>query len=133
MTRRVTETAREAIRRYFRCHFYKDHVQLYKKRPIYWLFTSSCGTFSALIYMHRYDPSTLKRIHTDYLLALQNKLIAEEGSGVSQKRQDIDQQLAELRNYCNLIQHLEEETIEIDLDDGVVVNYEKLAAVLAKI
>src|SRR5699024_4780599 len=66
--KRVNESSREAIRRYFLNNFYKDHVQTYKKHPIYWQFTSGKEkAFNCLIYMHRYDKTTLSRIRTDYL------------------------------------------------------------------
>lgn len=73
------ETAKETIRRYFMNDFYKDHVQTYKKRPIYWLFTSGKEkAFNCLIYMHRYDKTTLSRIRTDYLHDYQIRLDAEK-------------------------------------------------------
>src|SRR5699024_1175742 len=76
--RRKNETARETIRRYFLNDFYKNHVQIYKKRPIYWLFTSGKEkAFNCLIYMHRYDKTTLSRIRTDYLLDVQTRYEAE--------------------------------------------------------
>ena len=73
--RRKNETARETLRRYFMNDFYKDHVQTYKKRPIYWQFTSGKEkAFNCLIYMHRYDKTTLSRIRTDYLHEYQIRL-----------------------------------------------------------
>ena len=76
--RKANESSRECIRRYFLKDFYKDHVQMYKKRPIYWLFTSGKEQgFNALVYMHRYDSSMVSRVRTDYLHPLQNKLEAE--------------------------------------------------------
>ncbi|NMB33445.1 MAG: BREX-1 system adenine-specific DNA-methyltransferase PglX, partial [Clostridium sp.] len=80
INRRASESSREAIRRYFLNDFYKDHVRIYKKRPIYWLFKSTNGTFNALVYLHRYDQDTVSRIRTDYLLELQDRLAAEDGS-----------------------------------------------------
>src|SRR5699024_9126942 len=77
--RRKNETAREALRRYFLNNFYKDHVQTYKKRPIYWLFTSGKEkAFNCLIYMHRYDKTTLSRIRTDYLHDVQVRYESEK-------------------------------------------------------
>src|SRR5699024_6292580 len=68
LVRRKNETARERIRRYLMNEFYKNHTQIYKKRPIYWLFTSGKEkAFNCLVYMHRYDKTTLSRIRTDYL------------------------------------------------------------------
>lgn len=76
--RKKNETARETLRRYFITDFYKDHVQIYKKRPIYWLFTSGKEkAFNCLIYMHRYDKTTLSRIRTDYVHEVQNRMDAE--------------------------------------------------------
>ena len=76
---RKNETARETLRRYFLNDFYKDHVQIYKKRPIYWLFTSGKEkAFNCLIYMHRYDKTTFSRIRTDYLHEFQIRLDAEK-------------------------------------------------------
>lgn len=146
--RRNSESAREAIRRYFLRDFYKDHVRVYKKRPIYWLFRSPSGTFNALIYLHRYDQDTVSRIRTDYLLAFQDKLAAEDGAlrqllskdltqrektRVNNRLKEIDEQMAELREYHQLIHHLADERISLDLDDGVVVNYAKFGDALAKI
>ena len=71
---KTTQSPRQAIRRYFLRDFYKDHVRLYKKRPIYWLFDSGKEDgFKALIYMHRYDPFTVARVRTDYLHKQQKK------------------------------------------------------------
>lgn len=73
------ESSKDTIRRYFLNDFYKDHVQTYKKRPIYWLVTSgNQKAFNALIYMYRYDKNTLSRIRTDYVHPLQNKLEVEK-------------------------------------------------------
>src|SRR5699024_3008346 len=77
--RRKNETARETLRRYFLNDFYNDHVQTYKKRTIYWLFTSGKEkAFNCLIYMHRYDKTTLSRIRTDYLHDVQVRYDSEK-------------------------------------------------------
>lgn len=143
------ETAKEAIRRYFLNDFYKDHLQIYKKRPIYWLFTSGKQkAFNCLIYMHRYDKSTLSRIRTDYLHELQNRLDAEkksllriiEGGGTAKEISNakkelkaIDLKIEELKAYDELLHHMADMQIEINLDDGVAVNYAKFNGLLAKL
>lgn len=143
------ESARECIRRYFLKDFYKDHVQTYKKRPIYWLFTSGREQgFNALIYMHRYDCSTVSRVRTDYLHPLQNKLEAEyqrlnsvlasddsqsEKNKATKRLKILIKQTEELKKYDEMIHNLADQQIEIDLDDGVVVNYAKFEKVLAKV
>ena len=143
------ETAKETIRRYFLNDFFKDHVQTYKKRPIYWLFTSGKQkAFNCLIYMHRYDKTTLSRIRTDYLHELQTRMDAEkksllsiiEGDSTAQeiskaKRElkALEKKIEELKEYDELLHHMADMQIEIDLDDGVAVNYEKFKGLVAKI
>ncbi|WP_134684888.1 BREX-1 system adenine-specific DNA-methyltransferase PglX [Brevibacillus migulae] len=143
------ETAKEAIRRYLLNDFYKDHLQTYKKKPIYWLFTSGKQkAFNCLIYMHRYDKSTLSRIRTDYLHELQNRLDAEkksllsiiEGGGTAKEISNakkelkaIDLKIEELKAYDELLHHMADMQIEINLDDGVAVNYAKFNGLLAKL
>jgi type II restriction/modification system DNA methylase subunit YeeA len=143
------ETPKETIRRYFLNDFFKDHVQTYKKRPIYWLFTSGKQkAFNALIYMHRYDKTTLARIRTDYLHVLQNRLDAQrqslidivnsdesvkEKKRVEKELKKIEKQIAELKEYDEVLHHMADMQIEIDLDDGVAVNYEKFKGLVAKI
>jgi len=143
------ETAKETIRRYFLNDFFKDHVQTYKKRPIYWLFTSGKQkAFNCLIYMHRYDKTTLSRIRTDYLHPLQIRLDAErkslleviEGGGTAKEisnakkeLKQLDLKIDELKAYDELLHHMADMQIEIDLDDGVAVNYAKFNGLLAKL
>jgi len=147
--RKKNETARETLRRYFLNDFYKDHIQVYKKRPIYWLFTSGKEkAFNCLIYMHRYDKTTLSRIRTDYLHEVQIRMDAEkkdlltiiEGDSttkeISNSRKELkslDKKIDELKAYDELLHHMADMQIEIDLDDGVVVNYEKFKWLVAKI
>lgn len=142
------ETPREAIRRYFLNDFFKDHVQTYKKKPIYWLFTSGKQkAFNCLIYMHRYDKTTLSRIRTDYVHELQMRYDGErksllsviEGGGTARgvsaakkKLRALDLKIAELKEYEELLHHMADMQIEIDLDDGVDVNYAKFEGLLAK-
>jgi type II restriction/modification system DNA methylase subunit YeeA len=143
--RKANETSRQAIRRYFLKDFYKDHVKAYKKRPIYWLFDSGRQDgFKALIYMHRYDPSTVARVRTDYLHSLQKKYEAEvshldilidsdisqrEKAAARKKKEKILKQIEECRLYDEAIAHVANQRIEIDLDDGVKVNYAKFQGV----
>ncbi|RTQ93679.1 BREX-1 system adenine-specific DNA-methyltransferase PglX [Lysinibacillus telephonicus] len=147
--RKANETARETLRRYFLNDFYKDHVQVYKKRPIYWLFTSGKEkAFNCLIYMHRYDKTTLSRIRTDYLHEVQIRMDAEkkdlltiiegdysakEISNAKKELKSLDKKIDELKAYDELLHHMADMQIEIDLDDGVKVNYEKFKGLVAKI
>ena len=140
--------ARQAIREYFLKDFYKDHLQVYKKRPIYWMFDSGKKNgFKCLIYMHRYTPDMLARIRTDYVHEQQERYRtqianvegqmagAAKGQLVAlQKRlRKLQDQLKETSEYEEKVHHLADQMIEIDLDDGVKVNYAKFQGVLAKI
>jgi hypothetical protein len=143
--KKPNETSRQTIRRYFLKDFYKDHVSIYKKRPIYWLFDSGRQNgFKALIYMHRYDPFTVARIRTDYLHSLQKKYEAElnhldilinsdisdrEKAAARKKKETILKQILECRLYDEVIAHVANQRIEIDLDDGVKVNYAKFQGI----
>jgi len=143
--KKPSETPRQAIRRYFLKEFYKDHVQVYKKRPIYWLFDSGRKNgFKALIYMHRYDEYTVARIRTDYLHQLQRKYDAEvkrldiliesdvskrEKALARKKKEKILKQIQECLVYDQVIAHVANQRIKIDLDDGVAVNYAKFQGV----
>jgi len=134
-------TAQERIRRYFLNDFYKDHVKIYQKRPIYWLFDSGKKDgFKALFYLHRYDKYTVARVRTDYLHPLQRKYEAEikrldmlSGSTDNARekatyRKEIDVlegKIAECRAYDQVVSHIAHQQIELDLDDGVTVNYTK--------
>ncbi|OOE12495.1 BREX-1 system adenine-specific DNA-methyltransferase PglX [Fictibacillus arsenicus] len=141
------ETAKETIRRYFLNDFFKDHVQTYKKRPIYWLFTSGKQkAFNCLIYMHRYDKTTLSRIRTDYLHEYQIRLDAEkrdllsiiegdystkEISNAKKELKTLDKKIEELKEYDELLHHIADMQKELDLDDGVTANYEKFKGLVA--
>lgn len=149
LKRRKTETAREAIRRYFLNTFFRDHVQTYKRRPIYWLFTSGKEkAFNCLIYMHRYDESTLARMRTDYLHPYQSRLDTErqdllqvieasssrrDVSNARKELQALDRKIEELKRYDERLHHMADRQIAIDLDDGVKVNYEKFGKLVAKL
>ncbi|MGE7923348.1 BREX-1 system adenine-specific DNA-methyltransferase PglX [Viridibacillus arvi] len=147
--RKKTETAREAIRRYFLNDFFKDHVQIYKKRPIYWLFSSGKEkAFNCLIYMHRYNETTLSRIRTDYLHEVQIRMDAEkkdllsiiegdyttkEISNAKKELKSLDKKIDELKAYDELLHHMADKKITIDLDDGVKHNYDLFKGLVAKI
>lgn len=139
--KKANETSKQAIRRYFLKDFYKDHAKTYKKRPIYWLFDSGKQNgFKALIYMHRYNPLTVARVRTDYFHKLQLKYEAEVrhldiliGSNISdrekaqakKRREEVLKKIQECRAYDQVIAHVADRRIDIDLDDGVKVNYAK--------
>jgi type II restriction/modification system DNA methylase subunit YeeA len=130
----------KVIRDYFLKSFFKDHVKMYKKRPIYWLFTSGKGRgFNALVYMHRYDKETLAKMRTDYLLKLEDKLDARIGMLSSESNKDVREMsrlsklIEELAEYDEVLNNKALEYIDIDLDDGVVVNYAKFEGLVGKI
>ena len=138
------------IRDYFLGEFYADHVWRYKKRPIYWLFSSPKGSFNALIYMHRFRPDTVSVVLNDYLREFRTKLTSHKNhleavsisAGASQSEktkalkeiEKITRMIAEMEEYeREVLYPLATEQVEIDLDDGVKVNYPKLGAALKKI
>lgn len=128
----------KSLRDYFVKSFYKDHVQRYKKRPIYWLFSSPRGSFSALIYMHRYTPSTVSTVLNEYLREFQAKLQASltqaERSNNAREADRLRKVLVELNEYeHDVLYPLATQQIAIDLDDGVKANYPKFGAALKKI
>jgi type II restriction/modification system DNA methylase subunit YeeA len=138
------------IRDYFLSEFYTDHVKRYKKRPIYWLFSSPKGSFNALIYMHRYRPDTVSVVLNDYLREFRTKLTSHKNHleavsiSASSSQGDKTRALKEIEKITKMISEMEEyerevlyplatEQVEIDLDDGVKVNYPKLGKALKKI
>lgn len=138
------------IRKYFMKDFYKEHVQRYKKRPIYWLFSSPKGSFNALIYLHRYRPDTVSIVLNDYLREFMTKLRVQRNhliddnnradlsaSEKSANLKRIDKyaaMLAELEDYeRDILFPLAQKQLAIDLDDGVKVNYLKFGAALKEI
>ncbi len=141
---------RKTIRDYFLRDFYNDHVKRYKKRPIYWLFSSPKGSFNALIYMHRYRPDTVSVVLNDYLREFRTKLTSQKShleavsiSGSASKNEKA-KALKKIENISKMISEMEEyerevlyplatEQIQIDLDDGVKVNYPKFGRALKKI
>lgn len=133
--RKDSESAEDRIRTYFLKDFYKDHLQIYKKRPIYWMFTSGKEKgFNALIYLHRYDKTTLSRIRKDYLHEFQNKLDnaiqRAENEGNVKLTSLYSKYQTECLEFDRKIKDLADEQIELDLDDGVKVNYAKFQGLL---
>ena len=141
-------TARDLIRQYFLNDFYKDHLKVYQKRPIYWLFDAGKkNSFKCLIYLHRYRPDTVARVRTDYVHEMQSRyrtameeLSRRVDAATGSERVRLQKRLAavqaqdqELRLYEEKIHHYADMMLPLDLDDGVKVNYAKLQDVLAPI
>lgn len=139
----------KSVANYFLRDFYADHVRRYKKRPIYWLFSSPKGSFNALIYLHRYSKSTASVVLSDYLrefvLKLRNQQAYFEQISLdpSQAKPEISKAIREVEKFKKMIKELEDyerdvlhplttQQVELDLDDGVKVNYEKLGQALKK-
>lgn len=144
--RKSNETSRECLRRYFLKGFMEDHLKVYQKRPIYWMFDSGKQNgFKALIYMHRYDENMVAKARADYLHVLQRKyeseinrldndinseiLSTKEKTAAKKRKEKIQKQLAECKQYDQVIAHVAHQKIAIDLDDGVKVNYQKFQGV----
>lgn len=125
------------ITRSGRSKFYDDHVQRYKKRPIYWLFSSPKGSFNALVYMHRYTPSTVSSVLTylrEYVTKLESSLQQAERVGNAKEADRLRKILVELNEYeHDMLYPKASENLVIDLDDGVKTNYPKFGAALKKI
>ncbi|MFZ4791471.1 MAG: BREX-1 system adenine-specific DNA-methyltransferase PglX [Candidatus Competibacteraceae bacterium] len=144
----IEEALGKDLRKYFLTDFYKDHLQTYKKRPIYWLFSSGKQrAFQCLVYLHRYHVGTLARMRTEYVLPLQGRIAARidqlEGDKVKatstshrkqlQKEQDdLKKQQTELLTFEEKLKHAADQKISLDLDDGVKVNYGKFGDLLAE-
>ena len=142
-------TSREVIRNYFINDFFKDHCKIYQKRPIYWLFDSGKKNgFKALIYLHRYQPDLIARMRTQYVFEqqsryknqidllenqLNNDISSSEKIRLNKQLKKFKEQNEELRQYEEKVHHYADQMIDIDLDDGVKVNYEKFKDLLAKI
>ena len=136
------KTPLEIIRNYFIKDFFKDHCKIYQKRPIYWLFDSGKQNgFKALVYLHRYNADTIGNVRIDYLHHIQrvyeseiNRMQENIENGINSRQIALDtkrkekliKQLKECRDYDENISHLALSRIELDLDDGVKVNYDKL-------
>lgn len=144
----IEEQIGKDIRSYFIRDFYSDHIQRYKKRPIYWMFSSPKGSFNVLIYMHRYTPDTVSNILNKYLKEFIGKLqtrrehlqrVQISGSQLEKvkaiKETDtIDRMLIELQEYeREVLFPLATERISIDLDDGVLVNYNKFGKAVKEV
>ena len=146
---RNNESSRETLRRYLCDSFFKDHLQTYKKRPIYWLFSSGRQkAFQCLVYLHRYNEGTLARIRTEYVIPLQGMMASRvrrlEGDidaaasnthtrRLEKEREILVKQQAELREFDEKLRHYADQRIHIDLDDGVKVNYGKFSDLLAEV
>ncbi|HUP79181.1 MAG TPA: BREX-1 system adenine-specific DNA-methyltransferase PglX, partial [Pirellula sp.] len=146
------EQPKDTIRRYLATGFYKHHLSMYKKRPIYWLFSSGKQrAFQCLVYLHRYNEGTLARMRTEYVIPLMGKMTArlehlqgppeQKGAGgeieatkavtvkrkLEKERENIKKQLAELQAFDEKLRHYADLRIKLDLDDGVKVNYGKFS------
>ena len=143
------EQPRETIRRYLATGFYKHHLSMYKKRPIYWLFSSGKHrAFQCLVYLHRYHESTLSRMRTEYVIPLQGKISSRIGQladdiaaasstshrkKLEKERDTLVKQQAELRTFDEKLRHYADKRISLDLDDGVKINYGKFGDLLAEV
>jgi type II restriction/modification system DNA methylase subunit YeeA len=142
------EQPRDTIRRYFATAFYKHHLSMYKRRPIYWLFCSGKQrAFQCLVYLHRYNEGTLARMRTEYVIPLLGQIAARiehlEGDKLKasstshgkklQKEQDkLKKQQVELLAFEEKLHHYADQRITLDLDDGVKANYAKFGDLLAE-
>lgn len=144
---------REVLREYFMGDFYADHLQRYSKRPIYWLVSSNGkgkgAAFNAYIYLHRYNKNTIPAIRGKYVNELQAKLkskedliekrLLDDSLSIKEKKELKDEkdryrkQLNELLEFDKKLNSLSNQMIDLDLDDGVKVNYGKLAEILYKV
>ena len=146
---KVAETPDETIRRYIADKFFKDHLQTYKKRPIYWLFSSGKqGAFQALVYLHRYHESTLARLRAEYVVPLTGKIqsridmlqkdaLAASSTAarnkIAKQIESLKKKHVELLAYDEKLRHYADMRITLDLDDGVKVNYGKFGDLLAEV
>ncbi len=143
------ESSRETLRRYLCDSFFKDHLQTYKNRPIYWLFSSGKQkAFQCLVYLHRYNEGTLSRMRSEYVIPLQGKMAArlEKLQGdiqvatstahqkrLEKERSKLEKQQVELLAFDEKLRHYADRRITLDLDDGVKVNYGKFGDLLAEV
>ena len=146
---KASETPDETIRRYSADKFFKDHLQTYKKRPIYWLFSSGKqGAFQALVYLHRYTEGTLARLRAEYVVPLTGKIqsriemlqkdTAAASSTAARNKltkevEKLNKKHVELLAYDEQLRHYADMRINLDLDDGVKVNYGKFGDLLAEV
>lgn len=147
--KKASETPEETIRRYLSGSFFKDHLQTYKKRPIYWLFSSGKqGAFQALVYLHRYHEGTLARMRAEYVVPLTGKMQSRierlekdrDAASSTAARNKIAKQIESLKKkhvellaYDEKLRHYADMRINLDLDDGVKVNYGKFGDLLAEV
>jgi type II restriction/modification system DNA methylase subunit YeeA len=146
---KANESSRDTIRRYLCDSFYKKHMQTYKKRPIYWLFTSGKQkAFSCLVYLHRYNEGTLSRMRSEYVIPLQGKMASrlEQLKGdiqaatstahskrLEKEQTKLEKQQVELIAFDEKLRHYADKRIALDLDDGVKVNYGQFGDLLAEV
>ena len=146
---RKGESSRETLRRYLCDSFFKDHLQTYKKRPIYWLFSSGKQkAFQCLVYLHRYNEGTLARMRSEYVIPLQGKMAARleqlqgdiqaatstaQSKRLEKERVQLTKQQVELLAFDEQLRHYADMRITLDLDDGVKVNYGKFGNLLAEV
>ena len=144
----MAESAMDTVRRYFSTQFFKDHCKTYKKRPIYWLFSSGKEkAFECLVYLHRYNEGTLSRMRTEYVTPLMGKYehmlnhltdklvdaTSSEKRDIEKEQKSLTKKQAELRTFDEQLKHYAEMRITIDLDDGVKANYGKFGNLLADV
>ena len=138
---KINKPSRDIIRDYLLKNFFNDHKKTYKKCPIYWQFSSGKQNgFNCLVYMHRYEPSLVARIRTDYLHKTQkaieqriennnniinNSSSKQEVAKATKEKVKLQKQLKETQEYDEFLAHIANQNIEIDLDDGVKINYSK--------
>lgn len=142
------ESALDTIRRYLSTQFWKEHMKMYKKRPIYWLFSSGKEkAFECLVYLHRYNDTTLARMRTEYVVPLLaryqanidrlNELVdgasGGEATRLKRERDSLSKKFNELRSFDDRLRHYADMRISINLDDGVKVNYGKFGDLLADV
>ncbi|MFU8763921.1 MAG: BREX-1 system adenine-specific DNA-methyltransferase PglX [Haliea sp.] len=146
---KLGESSRDTIRRYLCDSFFKNHLQSYKKRPIYWLFSSGKQkAFQCLVYLHRYNEGTLARMRTEYVIPLSTKLnsyaerleqdrdastSAAETKRLEKQLSTLHKQQTELAEFDEKLRHYADQRISLDLDDGVKVNYGKFGDLLAEV
>ena len=143
------ESSRATLRRYLCDQFFKNHLQSYKKRPIYWLFSSGKQkAFQCLVYLHRYNEGTLARMRSEYVIPLQGKMAARleqlqgdiqaatstaQSKRLSQEQAKLEQQQVELLAFDEQLRHYADMRISLDLDDGVKINYGQFGDLLAEV
>ncbi|SFF42696.1 BREX-1 system adenine-specific DNA-methyltransferase PglX [Flavobacterium xueshanense] len=144
----VEECLGKDVRKYFVKDFYNDHIKRYKKRPIYWMFSSPKGAFNVMIYMHRYTPDTLNKILNSYLIQYREKLnthlehlahLTVSGTSIEQTKaiketEKLKLALLELKEYeRDILYPMATDRINIDLDEGVLVNYNKFGNAIKEV